>query len=141
MLPGESELFVSRPTFPLQVSKVKCAKFSIDWHNYMYSILRDKYNLTDEEVIEVKTKKAKIVRCVSLLEGLCGKLSDYNLCVTDAMRKDLVDRWGVEANTFYDRPPTWKFKYVTHWVSPRSLSLQRNNTGRDPRRLHPAFQG
>ncbi|PIC42093.1 hypothetical protein B9Z55_009281 [Caenorhabditis nigoni] len=88
------------------ISLIKCSKFTIDWHNYMYSILQNKYNLADGD----RSPKGRIVKGVSILEGICGKLSDYNLCVTDAMRRDLMERWGVRANTFYDRPPTWKFR-------------------------------
>ncbi|CAI2348059.1 unnamed protein product [Caenorhabditis sp. 36 PRJEB53466] len=94
------------------VSRLKCANFTIDWHNYMYSILKDKYNLNDKQLKE-NSRKARIVRCVSFLEGLCGRLSDHNLCVTEAMRADLIERWGVKATTFYDRPPTWTFKETT----------------------------
>ncbi|EFO83429.1 hypothetical protein CRE_02970 [Caenorhabditis remanei] len=113
-------LMQNPPALPTMIvcylfSLIKCSKFTIDWHNYMYSILQNKYGLKEEQVFgkEKKSKKARIVRCVSFLEGLCGKLSDYNLCVTDAMRRDLMERWGVRASTFYDRPPTWKFKPTT----------------------------
>ncbi|CCD63217.1 Chitobiosyldiphosphodolichol beta-mannosyltransferase [Caenorhabditis elegans] len=113
-------LMQNPPALPTMIvcfmfSIFKFAKFSIDWHNYMYSILQNKYQLTDDQVFgnDKKTKKAQIVRCVGFLEGLCGKLSDYNLCVTNAMRRDLMDRWGIRASTFYDRPPTWKFRDTT----------------------------
>ncbi|EGT35676.1 hypothetical protein CAEBREN_19113 [Caenorhabditis brenneri] len=91
------------------VSLVKWSHLTIDWHNYMFSILQNKYGFSTEEM-EGKSSRALIVRCVRFLEGLCGRLAHYNLCVTDAMRRDLMERWGIRATTFYDRPPSWKFK-------------------------------
>ncbi|CAD6190290.1 unnamed protein product [Caenorhabditis auriculariae] len=34
------------------VSRIKRAKFVIDWHNYMYSILKDKYQLSEAEIFD-----------------------------------------------------------------------------------------
>ncbi|CAI5444657.1 unnamed protein product [Caenorhabditis angaria] len=99
------------PTIPVcfLISKMKKSKLIIDWHNYMYSILKDKYELSDEQIQENKSKKAKIVGIIAFLEGFFGKCADYNLCVTNAMKNDLKSKWGITADTFYDRPPTWKF--------------------------------
>ncbi|CAB3402171.1 unnamed protein product [Caenorhabditis bovis] len=107
------------PTMPVcfLIAKLKNAKFCIDWHNYMFSILRDKYDLTEAQITgegnNGNSMKIRIVRIVRYLEGICGRLSDRNLCVTNAMRNDLKQHWGIEANTFYDRPPSWKFSEPT----------------------------
>lgn len=47
------------------------------------------------------------------LEGYFGRLADSNYCVTRAMKDDLKAAWGIEANTFYDRPPAFRFRKVT----------------------------
>ncbi|XP_030916334.1 chitobiosyldiphosphodolichol beta-mannosyltransferase isoform X1 [Geospiza fortis] len=40
-------------------------------------------------------------------EKLFGRLSDYNLCVTDAMKKDLWVNFKIKAVTLYDRPASY----------------------------------
>ncbi|XP_058426086.1 chitobiosyldiphosphodolichol beta-mannosyltransferase isoform X2 [Diceros bicornis minor] len=49
--------------------------------------------------------------CLVLLakwyEKLCGRLSHLNLCVTNAMREDLAENWGIKAVTVYDKPASF----------------------------------
>ncbi|CAD6190292.1 unnamed protein product [Caenorhabditis auriculariae] len=40
---------------------------------------------------------------------VCGRLSDANLCVSEAMKSNLRRLFQIDANVFYDRPPAWKF--------------------------------
>uniref|UniRef100_A0A803W723 Chitobiosyldiphosphodolichol beta-mannosyltransferase n=1 Tax=Ficedula albicollis TaxID=59894 RepID=A0A803W723_FICAL len=40
-------------------------------------------------------------------EKLFGRLSDYNLCVTDAMKKDLWLNFKIKAVTLYDKPASY----------------------------------
>ncbi|XP_075173994.1 chitobiosyldiphosphodolichol beta-mannosyltransferase isoform X2 [Anomaloglossus baeobatrachus] len=45
-----------------------------------------------------------IVRVAKWYEKIFGRLSDYNFCVTNAMREDLLQNWGIKAVTLYDKP-------------------------------------
>lgn len=75
------------------IAKVRGAKFIVDWHNYGYTILR----LT-------LGPKHFLVLCSRLLEEFFGRRAKINFCVTKAMRRDLLDNWGIHAITLYDRP-------------------------------------
>ncbi|XP_022180428.1 chitobiosyldiphosphodolichol beta-mannosyltransferase-like [Myzus persicae] len=77
------------------------AKFIIDWHNYAYSILA----LT-------LGSNAPLVKVSLFYEHFFGRLSDFNLCVTEAMREDLHEKWNIKATTLYDRPGP-QFKTIT----------------------------
>lgn len=78
------------------------ARFIIDWHNYAYSIL----------ALSVG-KDHKLVKISKWFEFYFGRKSDGNLCVTKAMKDDLLNLHSIEAVTFYDRPPDI-FKAVTN---------------------------
>ena len=69
-------------------------KLVIDWHNYAYSIL----------ALSVGDKH-KLVKISKWYEFFIGSKSENNLCVTQAMRKDLMDNHKINAITFYDCPP------------------------------------
>ncbi|CAI6353528.1 unnamed protein product [Macrosiphum euphorbiae] len=77
------------------------AKFIIDWHNYAYSILA----LT-------LGSNAPLVKLSLFYEHTFGRLADFNLCVTKAMKDDLHNKWNIEATTLYDRPGP-QFKTIT----------------------------
>ncbi|XP_057891827.1 chitobiosyldiphosphodolichol beta-mannosyltransferase [Melospiza georgiana] len=68
----------------------------IDWHNYGYSIMSLSHGRSHPLVLLAKW-----------YEKLFGRLSDYNLCVTDAMRKDLWVNFKIKAVTLYDRPASY----------------------------------
>ncbi|CAG4963137.1 unnamed protein product [Colias eurytheme] len=87
--PAIPTLFVCR--FYCLITKTK---FIIDWHNYAYSIMALTLN-SNHPLLKVATQ----------LEKWFGQSSDHNLCVTYAMKADLVDRWGIAATVLYDRPP------------------------------------
>ncbi|KAM4697998.1 chitobiosyldiphosphodolichol beta-mannosyltransferase isoform 2-T2 [Rhinophrynus dorsalis] len=69
------------------------SRLIIDWHNYGYSIM----SLTNGP-------KHPIVRIAKWYEKLFGQLSDYNFCVTTAMKEDLMVNWNIKAITLYDKP-------------------------------------
>lgn len=61
------------------------SKLVIDWHNYAHTILA--LSVGRENTLVSITEK---------LESIFGKRADYNFCVTNAMKKDLYKRWGIE---------------------------------------------
>ncbi|XP_069762398.1 chitobiosyldiphosphodolichol beta-mannosyltransferase isoform X2 [Narcine bancroftii] len=69
------------------------SKFIIDWHNYGYTIM----GLTHGD-------HHPIVLIAKWYEHFFGKLSDLNLCVTEAMKEDLRVNWSIKAITLYDSP-------------------------------------
>ncbi|XP_072549930.1 chitobiosyldiphosphodolichol beta-mannosyltransferase [Salminus brasiliensis] len=71
------------------------AQFVIDWHNYGYSIMALSLG-----------EKHPIVKVAKWYERFFGRFSDYNLCVTNAMRHDLQKNWNIRATTLYDKPPS-----------------------------------
>ncbi|XP_060857699.1 chitobiosyldiphosphodolichol beta-mannosyltransferase [Metopolophium dirhodum] len=89
------------------------AKFIIDWHNYAYSILA----LT-------LGSNAPLVKLSLFYEHTFGKLADFNLCVTKAMKDDLHKKWNIEATTLYDRPGP-QFKTIT--LSEKHNLLEKMN--------------
>ncbi|XP_028913623.1 chitobiosyldiphosphodolichol beta-mannosyltransferase [Ornithorhynchus anatinus] len=72
------------------------SKLAIDWHNYGYTIL----GLTHGP-------RHPIVQLAMWYEKLFGRLSDLNLCVTNAMREDLARSCNIRAVTVYDRPASF----------------------------------
>ncbi|XP_062511871.1 chitobiosyldiphosphodolichol beta-mannosyltransferase-like [Corticium candelabrum] len=70
------------------------SRMTIDWHNYGYSILQ----------LALKPNHP-LVFISKWYEKCFGRLATNNICVTKAMKEDLVDNWGIRASTMYDRPP------------------------------------
>ncbi|XP_078414437.1 chitobiosyldiphosphodolichol beta-mannosyltransferase [Cetorhinus maximus] len=75
------------------VCLLRGSKFIIDWHNYGYTIM----SLTHGD-------HHPIVLIAKWYEQFFGKLSDSNLCVTEAMKEDLRVNWNIKAITLYDCP-------------------------------------
>lgn len=73
----------------------------IDWHNYAYSLMA----LTLGE-------NSLIVRVSYWFEFYFGQKARYNLCVTNAMRQDLIERWGIVSKVLHDRAPS-EFRRAT----------------------------
>jgi beta-1,4-mannosyltransferase len=67
-------------------------QFIIDWHNYGFTIMALK---SGPENILVKICKK--------FEVLFGQKSNFNICVTSAMKNDLAN-YGIKATTMYDKP-------------------------------------
>ncbi|CAH2090713.1 unnamed protein product [Euphydryas editha] len=84
------------PTLP--VCRFYClvtrTKFIIDWHNYAYSIMA--LSLSSNH---------PLLLAATWIENFFGQSSDSNLCVTYAMKQDLLDNWNIIATVLYDRPP------------------------------------
>ncbi|XP_026376152.2 chitobiosyldiphosphodolichol beta-mannosyltransferase isoform X2 [Ursus arctos] len=72
------------------------SKLVIDWHNYGYSIMGLVHGPSHGLVVLAKW-----------YEKLCGRLSHLNLCVTNSMREDLAENWGIKAVTVYDKPASF----------------------------------
>jgi beta-1,4-mannosyltransferase len=81
--------------------KIVKAKFIIDWHNYTWTIM----------ALESKSE-SKIVKLARSIEFFFGRKSDLNFCVTEAMKKDLIETHDIEATVLYDRPPE-KFQSIS----------------------------
>ncbi|XP_001377236.2 chitobiosyldiphosphodolichol beta-mannosyltransferase [Monodelphis domestica] len=72
------------------------SKLVIDWHNYGYTIMGLTHGFAHP-----------LVQLAKWYEKLCGRLSDLNLCVTNAMREDLAKNWNIRAVTVYDKPASF----------------------------------
>ncbi|XP_023937718.2 chitobiosyldiphosphodolichol beta-mannosyltransferase [Bicyclus anynana] len=84
------------PTLP--VCRFYClvtrTKFIIDWHNYAYSIM----------ALSLKSNHP-LLTFSTYIEKYFGQSSDNNMCVTNAMKRDLLENWDILATVLYDRPP------------------------------------
>ncbi|XP_037670184.1 chitobiosyldiphosphodolichol beta-mannosyltransferase isoform X2 [Choloepus didactylus] len=72
------------------------SKLVIDWHNYGYSIMGLEHG-----------PNHLLVQLAKWYEKLWGRLSHLNLCVTNAMREDLAENWGIKAVTVHDKPASF----------------------------------
>ncbi|XP_004692201.1 PREDICTED: chitobiosyldiphosphodolichol beta-mannosyltransferase [Condylura cristata] len=96
------------------------SKLVIDWHNYSYSIMG-----------LVHGPSHLLVLLAKWYEKLCGRLSHLNLCVTDAMREDLAENWGIRAVTVHDRPASFFKETPLHLQHQLFMKLGRT---------YPAFR-
>ncbi|CAF4927572.1 unnamed protein product [Pieris macdunnoughi] len=84
------------PTLP--ICKFYClitkTKFIIDWHNYAYSIMALSLK-SDHPLLKLSSK----------IEKWFGQGADNNLCVTYALKEDLLEKWSIIATVLYDKPP------------------------------------
>ncbi|XP_053606641.1 chitobiosyldiphosphodolichol beta-mannosyltransferase [Plodia interpunctella] len=105
-------------------------KFVIDWHNYAYSIMA--LALPPDHLL---------VKLSKFIERYFGQTSQYNLCVTYAMKANLLNNWEIQATVLYDRPPKL-FHPITvdekhklfvklsqHYPQFRSLGREHLNSG------------
>ena len=74
-------------------AKIRNTKTIIDWHNYGFSIL-------------ALTNGPNHILCkiCKKMEIFFGKRANINLCVTNAMKNDLLLNYNVKALTLYDKP-------------------------------------
>ncbi|XP_043379474.1 chitobiosyldiphosphodolichol beta-mannosyltransferase isoform X3 [Chelonia mydas] len=70
------------------VCLVRRSKLIIDWHNYGYSIMS-----------LIHGKSHPIVQIAEWYEKLFGRLSDYNFCVTNAMKEDLQMNCNIKTDS------------------------------------------
>ncbi|KAM6378922.1 chitobiosyldiphosphodolichol beta-mannosyltransferase isoform 2-T2 [Pluvialis apricaria] len=94
-------LLQNPPGLPsIAVAWVAClfwrSKLIIDWHNYGYTIMSLNHG-----------RNHPIVQIAKWYEKLFGRLSDYNLCVTNAMKEDLWVNCNIKAVTLYDKPAAY----------------------------------
>ncbi|XP_053936429.1 chitobiosyldiphosphodolichol beta-mannosyltransferase isoform X1 [Cuculus canorus] len=94
-------LLQNPPGLPsIAVAWVAClfwrSKLIIDWHNYGYTLMGLKHG-----------RNHPLVQIAKWYEKFFGRLADYNLCVTNAMREDLWVNCGIRAVTLYDRPASY----------------------------------
>ncbi|GAB0098022.1 chitobiosyldiphosphodolichol beta-mannosyltransferase [Sergentomyia squamirostris] len=73
---------------------VRNTRLIVDWHNYTHTILA----LTS-------SKTSFIVKIARWIESYYGRRSAGNLCVTEAMKRDLLTVYDIKATVLYDRPP------------------------------------
>lgn len=86
------------PAIPLLlIAKLVCilrgCKMVIDWHNYGYTWL-----------VVNRPNSGFLVKIHQIYEQIFGRFGDFHLCVSKAMKKDLKDRWNIEAHVLYDAP-------------------------------------
>ncbi|KFP48964.1 Chitobiosyldiphosphodolichol beta-mannosyltransferase, partial [Cathartes aura] len=94
-------LLQNPPGLPsIAVAWVAClfwrSKLIIDWHNYGYTIMSLNHG-----------RNHPLVQIAKWYEKLFGRLSDYNLCVTNAMKEDLWVNCNIKAVTLYDKPASY----------------------------------
>ncbi|CAF97943.1 unnamed protein product, partial [Tetraodon nigroviridis] len=102
------------------VSILRGSRLIIDWHNYGYSIMALSHG-----------QGHPVVRLAERYEHFFGPLATHSLCVTNAMKADLQNNWGIRATTLYDRPAS--FFRETPLEVQHELFLKLANT-------HPQFQ-
>lgn len=86
------------PSFPTLAAAWLAARWSrarliVDWHNYGYSMLSLRLG-----------NQHPLVRISEWYEGWTARKADAHFCVSEAMRIDLLSRWGIRAQVLYDRP-------------------------------------
>jgi beta-1,4-mannosyltransferase len=67
----------------LKALRLNRSKIIIDWHNYGYSIMR--VNLVNKALVFL----------AKLYEMKLARFADYNLCVSQAMQVDLINKFGL----------------------------------------------
>ena len=110
------------PTLPIVwlVCRLRGAAFVIDWHNYGHTIMRLQ-----------RPSGGVVLRCAEWIERTFGAYGDRHLCVTDAMRRDLIRQWGLppaRIRAFHDRPAAM---YRPSSASQKTELLRRLSEGDD----------
>lgn len=67
-------------------------KIYIDFHNYGYTILN------------LNVKNRVVIALATWYEKYFSRKAKQFFCVSEEMRKDLKENWGIDAVTLYDRP-------------------------------------
>ncbi|HVY91382.1 MAG TPA: glycosyltransferase, partial [Bryobacteraceae bacterium] len=81
------------PTFSAGriAARITGARLIVDWHNYGFSML-------------ALQTRGKVIAWAERYEGRMARHAAAHFCVSRAMREDLKRRFGIEAQTVYDRP-------------------------------------
>lgn len=69
-------------------------KLVLDWHNYGYSILE----------LSFDSQRHPLVMLAEKIEAFFGPRVDAAFCVSKAMKRDLYNKWSIDATVLYDRP-------------------------------------
>jgi len=80
-------------------SRMRGARFVIDWHNFGYTILA--------QTAGGGNPNHPLVQAARVYERVLGQTADGGLCVTRAMQGWLRDEWGVPARVLHDKPPSF----------------------------------
>lgn len=89
------------PTIPTLIVSVAYAsihrrtKVVLDWHNYGFSILQMSFR---------GSRNHPLVMLARYIESTFGPRVAAAFCVSRAMKKDLYDKWNINATVLYDRP-------------------------------------
>ncbi|CAK9301959.1 unnamed protein product [Gordionus sp. m RMFG-2023] len=94
-------IFIQNPPaiFVLPIIKLytkfywKHCKIILDWHNYGHTIFALKY--------PTHLYLYKLYKCLEIKMGLW---TDYNLCVSNALKMDLIENYNINAKILYDFP-------------------------------------
>ena len=70
-------------------------KVVLDWHNYGFSILQMSFS---------GSLAGPLVTLAKYIESTFGPRVAAAFCVSRAMKKDLFDKWNINATVLYDRP-------------------------------------
>lgn len=87
-------------------------KIYIDFHNYGYTILN------------LSIKNWYIIKFAQLYEKFFGRRAVKTFCVSDKMKEDLKQNWGIEAITLYDRPLKKSSAFINREVFFKKYSLE-----------------
>ncbi|CAD5222080.1 unnamed protein product [Bursaphelenchus xylophilus] len=93
------------------ISVLKRAALATDWHNYTHTILAQNFPKRTSNSFKRRLEDC-FVNWAHKWEGFFGRHSNISVCVSNAMRKDLKKRWGINALTLHDKPPMWNFMTV-----------------------------
>ncbi|HVV45905.1 MAG TPA: glycosyltransferase, partial [Bryobacteraceae bacterium] len=84
------------PSFPTlaaarMASRLIGSRVIVDWHNYGFTML-------------ALQTRGRLIAWAERYEGWISRRAAGHLCVSRAMKDDLKTRFGIEAETVYDRP-------------------------------------
>lgn len=90
--------------------RIRGSKYIVDWHNYGYSIL----------AMNIHSETSFAVKFYQWMEFVFGSRADRGFCVSQAMKKDLMERFPEKSiRVLYDKPPT-RFKPID-WSDSSSI--------------------
>ncbi len=86
------------PSFPTlaiawAAARMRGGRWMIDWHNFGFAMLALRLGAS-----------SLVVRTMRDLEGSIARHADAHLCVSRAMRAELIATWGIDAVVLADRP-------------------------------------
>ena len=115
-------------------SRVLRCQFVIDWHNYgLLQLNASQLTAPGFSILALaQGRRSAVVRVAHVLERVFGRMGSANLCVTDAMRADLRDHWGIRSMH------VWTLQSVTSLAAPARCTTSRaphSTAAATPRRM------